>query len=169
MNSRRAMLCRLAYLGLTLALFGMDRLTKGLVMERLPLYDSVPIVQGFFHLTHVTNTGALFGFLAGVATPLRSLIFVAVPVLAIALILWFQFRSSYRDALIQTGLALILGGALGNLYDRIAFGHVIDFLDFSLAGYHWPAFNVADSSICFGVFTLLLDLFRRERRPAPAA
>lgn len=160
---------RLLYLGLSLLLFGLDRLSKSLVVARLPLYESVPIIEDFFHLTHVANTGALFGLMAGMASPLRGLIFITIPVLAIFLILAFQFRTRENDFLVQTGLSLILGGAMGNLYDRVAFGHVVDFLDFSLAGHHWPAFNLADSTICLGVFTLILDLFRRERPVAPAA
>jgi signal peptidase II len=169
MSLSRPLLTRSLYLALSLFLFGMDRATKTLVVRRLPLHESVPVVDGFFHLTHVANTGALFGLLAGVASPLRALIFITVPLLAIALILLFQFRSEAGDVLTQMGLSLILGGALGNLFDRIRYGHVVDFLDFSVAGYHWPAFNVADSCICLGVFTLVLDLYRRERRPAPAS
>jgi signal peptidase II len=169
MRFSRAAGTRLLYLGLSLLLFGLDRLSKSMVVARLPLYESVPIIENFFHLTHVANTGALFGLMAGMAAPLRGLIFITIPVLAIFLILAFQFRTRENDFLVQTGLALILGGAMGNLYDRVAFGHVVDFLDFSLAGHHWPAFNLADSSICLGVFTLILDLFRRERPMAPAA
>jgi signal peptidase II len=160
---------RLLYLGLSFILFGMDRATKALVVRHLPLYESVPVVEGFFHLTHVANTGALFGLMAGLASPLRGFVFIAIPVVAIALIVVFQLRSRQGDLFTQSGLALILGGALGNLYDRIRFGHVIDFLDFSLAGYHWPAFNIADSCICLGVFTLMLDLYRRDRHPAPVS
>jgi signal peptidase II len=158
---------RLLYLALSALVFGLDRFTKLLVMDRLPLHASVPVVEGFFDLTHVTNTGALFGILSGLAPPLRGAVFVAIPILAVVLILVFQLRSSARDALAQVGLALILGGALGNLTDRIAWGHVVDFLDFSVAGRHWPAFNLADSSICCGVGALILDLIRRERSPAP--
>jgi signal peptidase II len=169
MRFSRAAGTRLLYLGLSLLLFGLDRLSKSMVVARLPLYETVPIIENFFHLTHVANTGALFGLMAGMASPLRGLIFITIPVLAIFLILAFQFRTRENDFLVQTGLALILGGAMGNLYDRVAFGHVVDFLDFSLAGHHWPAFNLADSSICLGVFTLILDLFRRERPMAPAA
>jgi signal peptidase II len=169
MRLARATGTRLLYLGLSLLLFGLDRLSKSLVVSRLPLYESVPIIEDYFHLTHVANTGALFGLMAGMASPLRGLIFITIPVLAIFLILAFQFRTRENDFLVQTGLSLILGGAMGNLYDRIAFGHVVDFLDFSLAGHHWPAFNLADSSICLGVFTLILDLFRRERPVAPAS
>jgi signal peptidase II len=169
MSPFRPLVVRLLYFALSLFLFGMDRGTKALVVRRLPLYESVPVVKGFFHITHVANTGALFGLLAGIASPLRGLVFITVPVLAIALILFFQIRSREGDLLTQLGLSLILGGALGNLYDRIRFGHVVDFLDFSVAGHHWPAFNIADSCICLGVFTLVLDLYRREQRPAPAS
>jgi signal peptidase II len=169
MRPSRAVLARLFYLALSLLLFGLDRLSKSLVVARLPLYESVPVIEDFFHLTHVANTGALFGLLAGMASPLRGLIFITIPVLAILLILAFQFRTQESDFLVQAGLSLILGGAMGNLYDRVALGHVVDFLDFSVAGHHWPAFNLADSSICLGVFTLVLDLFRRERPVAPAA
>lgn len=165
----RSHLARLLFLGMSVVLFGMDRVTKSLVVRRLPLYDSVPVVEGFFHLTHVANTGALFGLLAGLPLPVRGLVFITVPLLAIALILFFQFRSREGDFLVQAGLALILGGALGNLYDRIRFGHVVDFLDFSVAGHHWPAFNIADSCICVGVFSLVLDLYRRERHPATSS
>ncbi|HEV8376357.1 MAG TPA: signal peptidase II [Candidatus Polarisedimenticolia bacterium] len=169
MRPSRAVLARLFYLALSLLLFGLDRLSKSLVVARLPLYESVPVIEDFFHLTHVANTGALFGLLAGMASPLRGLIFITIPVLAILLILAFQFRTQESDFLVQAGLSLILGGAMGNLYDRVALGHVVDFLDFSVAGHHWPAVNLADSSICLGVFTLVLDLFRRERPVAPAA
>ncbi len=164
MTRSRGTVFRTLYLGLSLLLFGLDRLSKSIVVSRLPLYESVPIISDFFHLTHVANTGALFGLMAGLAAPMRALVFITIPVLAIVLILAFQFRTSEADFLAQSGLALILGGAMGNLYDRIAYGHVVDFLDFSLAGHHWPAFNLADSTICLGVFTLILDLFRRDRR-----
>lgn len=169
MTVSRSVVTRLLYLGLSLLLFGLDRITKTLVVEWLPLHESVPVVEGFFHLTHVTNTGALFGLLSGLSSPFRGILFITVPVLAVILILMFQFRSREDDFLAQVGLSMILGGALGNLYDRISLGHVVDFLDFNLAGYHWPAFNIADSCICIGVGSLLLDLYWRERHPAPAS
>ncbi|MCI0568214.1 MAG: signal peptidase II [Acidobacteria bacterium] len=169
MSLSRGGTLRLLYLGLSLFLFAMDRLSKSLVVARLPLYDSVPVIQDFFHLTHVANTGALFGLMAGLASPLRGFIFITIPVLAILLILVFQFRTEEGELPVQVGLSLILGGAMGNLYDRVVYGHVVDFLDFSLAGHHWPAFNLADSSICLGVFTLVLDLLRHDRRAAPAS
>jgi signal peptidase II len=169
MSVSRASLLRLCYLGLSLFLFGMDRLSKSLVVARLPLYESVPVIRDFFHLTHVANTGALFRLMAGLAAPIRGIVFITIPVLAIFLILIFQFRTGESELPVQVGLALILGGAMGNLYDRVFYGHVVDFLDFSLAGHHWPAFNLADSSICLGVFTLVLDLIRQDQHAAPAS
>jgi len=169
MSLPRPVVMRLLYLALSFLLFGMDRLSKNLVVSHLPLYESIPIVPDFFHLTHVANTGALFGLMAGMAAPFRGIVFITIPVLAIVLILIFQYRSAECELPLQIGLSLILGGAMGNLYDRIVYGHVVDFLDFSLAGHHWPAFNLADSSICLGVFTLILDLLRHDRRAAPAS
>ena len=156
----RPFLVRLAYVSLSLALFGMDRATKTLVVRRLPLYESVPVVEGFFHLTHVANTGALFGLLAGLSSPLRGLIFVTVPILAIFLIVAFQLRSPETDLVTQVGLSLILGGASGNLIDRIRYGEVVDFLDVHIASYHWPTFNVADASISLGAALLVLQMVR---------
>ncbi len=168
MNPPRNVRTRLLYLALSVFLFSLDRITKALVVDRLSLHESVSVVEGFFHLTHITNTGALFGLMAGLSSPLRSLIFITVPLLAIALILLFQFHARESDFLAQVGLSMILGGALGNLWDRVFLGHVIDFLDFSVAGYHWPAFNIADSCICLGVLSLILDLLCRERRIVPS-
>lgn len=168
MSLPRSLRTRLLYLTLSVFLFSLDRVTKTLVVDWLPLHESVSVVEGFFHLTHITNTGALFGLMAGLSSPLRGLIFITVPVLAITLILLFQFHARENDFLAQVGLSMILGGALGNLWDRVFLGHVIDFLDFSVAGFHWPAFNIADSCICLGVLGLILDLLWRERRVVPS-
>jgi len=168
MTMTRGLGTRLLYLALSGFLFSLDRVTKALVVDKLSLHESVSVVGGFFHLTHITNTGALFGLMAGLSSPFRGLIFITVPVLAIGLILLFQFHARENDFLAQVGLSMILGGALGNLWDRIFLGHVIDFLDFSVAGFHWPAFNIADSCICLGVLSLILDLLWRERRVVPS-
>ncbi len=93
--------------------------------------------------------------------------FLAVPVIAITLILYFQYRTSTADIMTQSGLALILGGAVGNLVDRLRFGHVVDFVDVFVGEHHWPAFNVADSAICVGVSLLFIDLLRQSRRSRP--
>ncbi len=166
----RDTLLRLIYAHLTLAVLLLDQAAKWLVTSRLPLYASVPVVPGLFHLTLVTNRGALFGLFHDLADPYRGALFTVVPGLAIGLILFFQYWTTMRDHLAHTGLALILGGALGNLIDRLRLGHVVDFLDVFAGDHHWPAFNVADSAICIGVVLLVLDLARGRRhgRTGPA-
>ncbi len=157
----RAALLRLAYTLLTLSVLLLDQATKTLVVSRMTLYSSAPVIPGLFHITLVTNRGALFGLFHDLADPYRHTLFTAVPLLAIALILVFQYRTTIHDLATQSGLALILGGALGNLVDRIRLGYVIDFLDVFVGEHHWPAFNVADSCICVGVACLVIDLLAR--------
>ena len=157
----RAALLRLAYMLLTLSVLFLDQATKTLVVSRMTLYSSTPVIPGLFHITLVTNRGALFGLLHDLADPYRSTLFTAVPLLAIALMFVFQYRTTIHDLATQSGLALILGGALGNLVDRIRLGYVIDFLDVFVGEHHWPAFNVADSCICVGVACLVFDLLAR--------
>jgi signal peptidase II len=166
----RGALLRLSYGLLTLGVLLFDQLTKAMITSRMALYSSVPVVPGLFHLTLVTNRGALFGLFHDMADPYRGALFTVVPSLAILLILFFQFGTSVADSTAQAGLALILGGALGNLTDRLRLGYVVDFLDFFLSDHHWPAFNLADSSICVGVALLIVDLLAkigRPDRPAP--
>jgi signal peptidase II len=146
----------------------LDQVTKRLVTSAMPMHSSVEVIPDLFHLTLVTNRGALFGLLHDLSDPYRSSLFTLVPLLAIGLIVYFQLRTTLQDTLAHTGLALILGGALGNLVDRVRLGHVIDFLDVFIGDHHWPAFNAADSSICIGVSLLILDLMlsgRRRREP----
>ena len=154
---------RLPYGLTTLTILILDQVTKQMISSRMEIHSSRPIVPGFLHLTFVTNTGALFGILRDLPTLHRAVLFTAVPIMAIALILYFQYRTTLMDVMAQTGLALILGGALGNLIDRLRLGFVIDFIDVFIGSYHWPAFNVADSSICIGVSLLVVDVFRQGR------
>lgn len=153
---------------LSAAVLLLDQGTKRLVTAAMPLHSSVEVIPNLFHLTLVTNRGALFGLLHDLPDPYRSSLFTLVPLMAIGLIVFFQLRTTLQDSLAHTGLALILGGALGNLVDRIRLGHVIDFLDVFIGDHHWPAFNAADSSICIGVSLLILDLMlsgRHRREP----
>lgn len=139
-----------------------DQLTKVYIDRSFALYESVEVVPNFFHITYLRNKGAAFGVLADSA--FRIPFFIAVSLLAVAMILWY-FRQLPQDQVgQQLGLSLILGGALGNLIDRIRLGEVIDFLDVHWYRHHWPAFNVADSAICVGVGLLLLCMWRFERR-----
>ncbi len=155
---------RVLYACVSLSALGLDQLTKELITASMAIYSTVVIVPGLFHLTLVTNRGGLFGLCHGMSDPFRSILFTVVPALAIAVILVFQYRTSLSDVVAQTGLSLILGGALGNLTDRIRLGYVIDFLDVFVGKHHWPAFNIADSVICVGVSLLLIDLLRKGRQ-----
>lgn len=150
---------------LAAAIVAADQLTKWLVLARFAPGERVE-VTGFFNLVLVFNKGAAFSFLAtapGWQTPLLSAFALAAALFVSVLLL----RSRERR-LFSAGLALILGGAVGNLIDRLRFGHVVDFLDLHAAGWHWPAFNVADSAISVGAVLLILDGFRHHERRAGA-
>ena len=163
----RAGLFRLLFAIISIGVLVFDQVTKEWITSRMSLYSSVPVVPGLINLTLVTNTGALFGLFKDIDDPYRTIMFLAVPVIAISLILYFQYRTSTADIMTQSGLALILGGAVGNLVDRLRFGHVVDFVDVFVGEHHWPAFNVADSAICVGVSLLFIDLLRQSRKSQP--
>lgn len=135
---------------------GIDQLTKLLIVHYFTLYQSTVILPGFFSLTYVTNRGAAFSIFADVESPWRHYFFVGIGIIALLALtlMWFKIPKSSQIKAI--GLPLIAGGALGNLIDRIRYGEVIDFLDFYLNSYHWPAFNVADIAICTGVFLYIV-------------
>lgn len=122
-------------------------------------------ITGFFNLVLVFNRGAAFSFLSNASGWQREF-FSGLALIASAVIVTLIWRNS-GDRLFCAGLALILGGALGNLWDRVALGHVVDFLDFHAYGYHWPAFNLADSAITVGAALLILDGFRGRKPPVP--
>jgi signal peptidase II len=153
---------------MTLAVVAGDQASKRTIRKSMSLHDSIPVVPGLFSLTHVANRGALFGMLRDLADPWRSALFTLVPLAAIVLIVYFQRRTPLADTPAHVGLALILGGALGNLADRIRLGYVTDFLDVYVSDHHWPAFNVADSAICVGVSFLVLSLLLTRRETTPA-
>jgi signal peptidase II len=143
---------RYLYLALAVgAIVALDQATKALVMDRIPLYHSIPIIEGLFNLTHLLNPGGAFGFLADQGPVVRQLLFVVATFLAVGLILYYFHRTPREYRLLATAFALILGGAVGNLIDRLRFGQVVDFLDFYIGRYHWPAFNIADSAITVGI------------------
>lgn len=141
----------------------LDQLTKLLVVKFLPLHSSVAVIPGFFNLVHVRNTGAAFSFLAGGYSTWRQVFFVTVSMVGMAVILYIYQGLKRDDRWARSSLALIFGGALGNLIDRLRLGEVVDFLDVYVGSYHWPAFNVADSAISIGAVLLLLFLLRSPR------
>jgi signal peptidase II len=141
-----------------------DQITKAYVDRTLYKFQSIEIVKNFFHITHVRNTGAAFGLLAGPTHPLRTILFVVISVTAIGVILLIYRRIDDDDTLHALAFSLLLGGAAGNLIDRIWIGQVIDFLDFHWYNHHWPAFNFADSAICGGIGLILFNMVMGARR-----
>ena len=147
-----------------------DQFTKFWIMAQFALYEQLEIIPGFFNLVYVTNTGAAFGMLAGSRTWLRQAFFVTVAIVALVIIIFAYGHLKKQAKIFVYALGLIGGGAIGNLIDRVRFGSVVDFLDFYLGTYHWPAFNVADSAITTGVGLFLLGSFlqhRKEKREMP--
>jgi len=135
-----------------------DQVSKGIILERLRLYESIPVMPGFFSITHIQNPGGAFGFLAQQSPMVRGLIFLLMSFLAVCLIFWFYRKTPSTHRFLAAGFALIFGGAIGNLIDRLRFGQVVDFLDFYIGTWHWPAFNVADSAITIGIAIFLLHV-----------
>lgn len=152
--SRKATLLR-AFAGLVIVVVT-DQLTKSLVVNALTLGELRPIVPGVFNLTLTLNPGAAFGLFGNLSEPLRTIVLFAVSGIAVLTVIYFLVREYRGDRWAEIALGLILGGASGNLIDRFRLGKVVDFLDFHVADWHWPAFNVADSAICLGVAILLI-------------
>ena len=141
----------------------LDWLTKTWIVQSLTYADRITVIEDFFYITHVRNPGAAFGLLASAPEPLRLTFFIGVTLIAIALIISFYRKLAPGDRLSALALGLILGGAAGNLYDRIVYREVVDFLHFRLwGGYSWPDFNLADSFIVVGVALLVLELLASE-------
>jgi signal peptidase II len=142
-----------------------DQFTKVEIMQTMRLHESIPIVPEFFSLTYIRNPGAAFGLLASSSQGFRLVFFGLTSLFALGLLGMIFFRLRGDDWIGQLSIAGILGGAIGNLLDRVRFGEVIDFLDFYVNGYHWPAFNVADAAISVGVFFLILHFALDKKEP----
>ena len=143
----------------------LDQATKALVRAKLPLHDSVTVIPGFFDLTHVRNTGAAFGMLNTIEFAYKPLVMVLVALVALGAVAAYAFTLPPAQRVARFGLALILGGAVGNLIDRATTGFVVDFVDVYWRGLHFWAFNVADSAITVGVVLMLLDMLGVGRVP----
>jgi len=150
-------LSRLKWLGLSLLALLLDQVSKLVIVNSMQLYQSIPITS-FFKLTYVRNTGAAFSFLSD-AGGWQRWFFAGLAILISMVIAVWLTRLKKQETLLAVALSLILGGAMGNLIDRLAYGYVIDFLDVYYQTWHWPAFNVADSAITLGVMLMLLESF----------
>ena len=141
-----------------------DQASKQWAVSAVPLWRSVPVIDGFFNLVHVQNRGAAFGFLNRSDTDWQFWFFTAVTFVAVLVLFYLAKTAKERSPLLFTSLGLILGWAIGNFIDRCRFRHVIDFLDFHVGDWHWPAFNVADIAITCGVILMLLNMLCAGRR-----
>lgn len=137
-------------------IFIVDRISKMVVVNNLQLWESIPVIPGFFHLTYILNPGAAFGMMAG-----KSWFFAGTAVIVLGGILYFQRSIAREEKLMRLCIGLIAGGAAGNLYDRLFIGQVIDFLDFKVWSY---IFNVADSAVVVGGIALVILLYRHEKK-----
>ena len=146
----------------------LDQATKYWITQSMRLHESIPVVPNLFSFTYIRNPGAAFGLLAGSSNAFRTVFFGVTSLFALALLGTILMRLPHKDWIGQVSIAGILGGAIGNLIDRLRFGEVIDFLDVYLESYHWPAFNVADSAISVGVVCRIIH-FAFERKEAPLA
>lgn len=142
-----------------------DQLTKWWAVSVIPEHRSVPVIDGFFDLVSVRNRGAAFGFLNRSDIEWQFWLFLGATLAAAWAIFALVRGATRHDPLLFTALGLVLGGAVGNLIDRIRFRAVVDFLDFYVGSWHWPAFNVADIAICVGAFLACVAMYRH---PAPA-
>ena len=147
----------LKWLGLSLLAVIVDQLSKLLVSHSMQLYQSINIMT-FVNLTYVHNTGAAFSFLSEAGGWQRWFFAALAIIISIVIAVWLS-RLKSHETLLAVSLSLVLGGAIGNLIDRLAYGYVIDFLDVYVPSWHWPAFNVADSAITLGVVLMLLESF----------
>ena len=152
---------RVHYLILSAVIIVLDIWTKALVLARIDMHETITIIPNFFQLVHVRNTGAAFGIGANASSRLVPLLLNAGAIAVFFVVVVYALRSAVTDRVLQTGLHLILGGAVGNLLDRFRFGYVVDFLDVYVGTKHWPAFNVADSAICIGIALLFLDMRKK--------
>jgi signal peptidase II len=157
---------RLIAYGAAAAVFALDRLTKRIIEARVSFADTCQVIPGFFNIVHSENRGVAFGLLNDSTWEWRTTLLVALSIVAVVVVSIMLWNPRRLDRLTLAGLALILGGAAGNVFDRILWGRVTDFLDFCIGQYHWPAFNAADSAIVIGSGLLLLDLIRPKRQAA---
>jgi len=154
---------RTVYGGIAMGIVALDQFSKSIVSSKIELYDSITVIPGFFRISHVMNRGAAFSAFADARYRHTGPALIVFSVIVLAVIVVGLWRATERITFGSFGLALIMGGALGNLLDRVRLGSVIDFLAFDFGSYHWPDFNLADSAIVIGSMLLVLDLFFASR------
>jgi len=162
----RESMARAVMYGMAGAVFAVDRLTKWIIETHVSAEDSHVVIPGFFEIVHSQNQGAAFGLFAESTSAWRTVLLIGFSVVALVALTVMLWRTSRLDRKTAIALALILGGAMGNVFDRVLWGKVTDFLLFYIGSYQWPTFNAADSAIVIGSGLLLLDFFKFKRQPA---
>ena len=137
-----------------------DQVSKAIVVRTMSLYESVPVIENFFHFTYITNDGMAFG----IDFPFGYFVFSVVSALLTIFLFWYLWSVRNDSLLIRLGLAMIIAGAVGNLIDRLMLGEVIDFLDFMIGNFHWYVFNLADSYVTVGMVLILTDSIFLEKK-----
>jgi len=153
----------LLFIGLALIILLLDQVSKWMVVTHIEAHQTLSVIPGFFSLVLVKNRGMAFGIFSQTRSGFYYYFLLSTTIGAIGVILFSFFWIKSSKKWLTVGLSLILGGAVGNLVDRLRLGYVIDFLDFFLKGYHWPAFNVADSAVTVGTFWLLLNIIQGRK------
>ena len=158
------------YFLIALGVLVLDQLSKWLVMQKISLHDSIPILPGLFSISHLENQGAAFGLFADSPWQWKAAALILFSLLALSVVSVLLWRNGHRFSYGSLALALILGGAVGNLWDRIFQGHVVDFLHFYIGVHQWPDFNIADSAIVVGAILLVGEiLFADSPEESPNA
>ncbi len=162
---------RILYLLIAIIVILLDRWSKQAVAQRIRLYSHIQIIPGFFRLTHTENTGAAFSLFADSAAPWKTTLLVGFSVVALVVVAYLLWKNEPAQVATGVGLSLIMGGAVGNLWDRVARGRVVDFLLVYVKQYQWPVFNLADSAIVVGAGLLILEILfhKSQAQEDPAA
>lgn len=153
---------------ISVVIVALDQITKSIILNSLELYREIRIIPGFFHITHAHNPGGAFGFLANQSPAVRIVVFLFISTLALGFILYFYHKTPDTHKLLAAGFALIFGGAVGNLIDRVRFGTVVDFLSFYIPVIPlklfnpWPTFNIADSAITIGMSVFVYHILAKK-------
>ncbi len=140
-----------------------DQISKSLIKSTMTLYDVIPVIPGFFQLNYITNKGMAFG----INLPVGISFFSGISLIITCFLVWILWCERKNNLLMRISLALILGGAIGNLIDRILFGEVIDFFDFMVGDFHWYIFNIADSAVTVGIISMLFYSFLFKPKVQP--
>lgn len=150
------------HLVLIAALIAADQITKGVVAKSVPFYGSVSVIPGFFSISHIHNTGAIFGMFNGSGSKLIAILLTAATLTAMGLVIAYFLKTPASQKAMRFALSMILAGALGNFIDRLFRGYVIDFLEVHVKKFYWPTFNIADSCISIGAVLLVFIFFTRR-------